>query len=166
MKTLILPLLVLTLAAGCGRLGDSASRLNPFGSSGSTRGVATLAPDGGYRAAEARPSIARITGASWQPLNEGRLLVVTGIAPTKGYWRAALVADTPDPTGRLRPGPDGVLHLRMVAEPPPPGTQAAATPASAATDTITTAVTLSNATLAGLRQVVISGAGNTVTLNR
>lgn len=169
MKNLTAPLLIVTLAvAGCGR-GDSS--LNPFrwfGGGGGGPRVTTLEPDGGYRnvAAESRPGIAQVTGASWQPLSEGRLLVVTGMTPTKGYWRASLVAETPDPTGRLRPDADGVLRLRMVAEPPPPGSVAARQPAAPPVDTITTAVAISNTTLTGLRQVVISGANNTITLSR
>ncbi|MDO5613427.1 MAG: hypothetical protein Q4G14_09335 [Paracoccus sp. (in: a-proteobacteria)] len=170
MMKLTAPLLIVTMAAaGCGRLGDSAGSLNPLRWMGSGAGVrtATLEPEGGYRSTTpARPGIAQITGASWQPISEGRLLVVTGIAPTKGYSGVALVAETPDPTGRLRPDADGVLRLRMVANPPQPGTTAAATPANPAVDTITAAVAIPNVTLARLRQVSISGAGNTVTLNR
>ncbi|MDO5703473.1 MAG: hypothetical protein Q4G49_00120 [Paracoccus sp. (in: a-proteobacteria)] len=165
------PLLIVTLlVAGCGRLGDSAGALNPtrwFGGGGSSARTTTLEPDGGYRStAPARPGIAQVTGASWQPTSEGRLLIATGMALTKGYWRVALVAETPDPTGRLRPDTDGVLRLRMVAEPPATGDPAAQMPANPAVDTITTAVAIPNATLARLRQVTISGANNAVTLNR
>lgn len=169
MKRLTAPLLMLTVAlAGCGRLGDSG--LNPLGWFGGGRSNAptTLEPRGGYDGAglDQRPGIARITGAQWQPLNEGRLLTVTGMTPTKGYWDAELIAENPDPTGRLRPDPDGVLRLRFVAWPPPPTSAAARMAANPATDAITAAVPLPNATLSRINQVIISGAGNVVTINR
>lgn len=162
------PLLILTMAlGGCARLGDSAARLNPlrwFADDAPT----TLEPKSGYTraATDARPGIAAVTGVRWEPLNEGRMLVVTGMAPTKGYWRAGLVAETPDPTGRLRPDAEGILRLRFVAIPPRPGDTAARMPANEATDTITAAVTLPATTLVRVRQVVITGAGNAVTLAR
>ena len=170
MTRLTAPVLMLTLAvAGCGRLGDSAAALNPlrwFG--GGTDERTTLEPREGYARAiaDGRPGIARITGAEWQAVNEGRLLVVTSITPTKGYWKAELVAETPDPTGRLRPDPDGVLRLRFVAWPPPEGSAAARMAANPPVDTITAAVTLSHTVLDHLQQVTITGADNAVTLRK
>lgn len=155
----------LTLAA----CGDSGSRLNPlrwFG--GGQRGPETLEPAGGYDLASRDPRqlMGSITSARWEPLGEGRLLVVTGLAPTKGWWDPALVTETPAPTGRIRADADGVLRLRFVAFPPPPDSPDARRAANPQVDTITTAMTISTPALRGIEQVVIQGAGNAITLRR
>lgn len=164
--TATLLIAMLSLSACGGRFSDSG--LNPFGWFGDTGPSRdTLEPDEGYAAAgDRRPALAAVTGASWQPLNEGRLLVVTGMAPTKGYWDAELIAVTPAPAGRLPLDPEGTLHLRLVAWPPNPEDASARMPASPVSDEITTAITLSNTTLARLRRVTITGAGNTLTISR
>ena len=170
MNRTITPLVLtslLALSACGGRFSDSG--FNPLGWLGGGGGrITSLEPEGGYAAAIADPraGIAQITSARWEPLNEGRLLVVSGMAPTKGYWSAELVSETPDPTGRLRPGADGVLRLRFVAVPPPADSTAARSPASPDVDEISAAVTLSNATLAGLSEVVVTSAGNVVSIRR
>lgn len=169
MKRLTVPLLIATMTlAGCGgRFSDSG--LNPFGwFGGGGRQVTTLEPTEGYANAnaDARPGVPAVTGARWEVLNEGRLLVVTGIGATKGYWDAALVTEAPSPTGRLSPDPDGVLRLRFVAWPPPAGSEDARLPARPETDSISVAVTLSSNSLAGIQQVQITGATNTVTIRK
>ena len=157
----------LTLSA----CGDSASSgLNPmrwFGDGGQ-KGPETLVPEGGYdlTASDPRQPIGSITGARWEPLTEGRLLVVTGLAPTKGWWDAALVTETPMPTGRLRADADGVLRLRFVALPPPPDSADARHAADPQADTITVALTVSNAALRGIDQVAVQGAANAVSLRK
>ncbi|MFV0301683.1 MAG: hypothetical protein ACK5IP_12520 [Paracoccus sp. (in: a-proteobacteria)] len=168
MKRLTLPLLiaVLTLAGCGGRFSDSG--WNPLGWMGGGTGPDTLEPDEGYDAvnADSRPSIPAVTGAHWEVLNEGRLLVATGIGPTKGYWNAALVTEAPGPSGRITPDPDGVLRLRFVAWPPRPGSPESQMAARPETDSINVALTLSSNVLAGVRQVQIVGATNTVTIRK
>ncbi|AUH35515.1 hypothetical protein CUV01_16215 [Paracoccus tegillarcae] len=162
------PLLIATLTlAGCGgRFSDSG--WNPLGWFGSGQGPTTLEPRDGYANAntDARPGIPAITGARWEVLNEGRLLVVTGIGPTKGYYNADLIGQSPSPTGRLSPDPDGVLRLRFVAWPPLSDSEFARLPARPETDTISVALTLSSNVLAGITQVEITGATNTVTIRK
>lgn len=150
------------LLSGCGDSG-----WNPLRWGGGGNRPETLAPEGGYQTVgDSRPGIPQIISARWEPLNEGRLLVATGIAPTKGYHHAELVTLRPQPQGRISPGPDGVLRLRFVALPPPPTDEAARLPANPAVDSITVALTLSNTQLAGVTQVEIAGASNVVTLRR
>ncbi|MCQ0969908.1 hypothetical protein MLD63_05650 [Paracoccus sp. TK19116] len=163
----IASLLAVVAVAGCG-IGSRDSGWNPLGWLGGGGRTQTLEPEGGYEAASTDPrqGIAQITGARWELLNEGRLLIVTGITPTKGYWDAELVPENPDPTDRLRPGPDGVLRLRFVAAPPPPDSVAARLPARPEVDTITTALTLPNQTLARMTEVVVTGATNAVSIRR
>ena len=168
MAKLILPLLIgATAIAGCGRLGDSG--FNPLGwmGAGAADTPESLAPEGGYVGlTDPRPGIPRILAARWEPLGEGRLLVVEGAAPVKGYRAAALIPVRPQPRGKLEPDVDGILRLRFVALPPEAGNPAAALPADPVTDPITVALPIAARQLARLRGVEIAGAANAVALSR
>ncbi|WP_313350941.1 hypothetical protein [Paracoccus sp. (in: a-proteobacteria)] len=163
--TLACAMLVL---AGCGRMGDSS--LNPFRWFGGSRAAQqqTLEPKGGYPivAQDGRFALAQVTSAKWEPLYEGRMLVVTGLAGSKGWWDVALVTEVPMPKGRIRPDENGVLRLRLVGKPPLPDTFAAANPPSPASDMVTVALTIPNAAVTELREVVITSATNIITLRR
>jgi hypothetical protein len=150
------------LLSGC---GDSA---NPFGwFRPNSDGPGTLEPEGGYgQISDQRPGIPQITSARWEQTNEGRLLVVTGLTPTKGYSDAALVTASPQPSGRISPDLDGVLRLRFVALPPLPDSDAARMPANPVTDSITTAMSLSHLQLSRIVRVEIAGASNVVSITR
>lgn len=163
MIKLTAPLLIATVAiAGCGRLGDS--RWNPL--SWGSAPVRTLEPEGGYaQVSDTRPDIPQITAARWEPLNEGRLLVVEGFAPVRGYSSVALVTARPQPGDRLTPDADGVLRLRLVGVPPAQGSPAAL-PARPGVDEIRTAMAMSSVQLARIAAVEIASAGNVVRLGR
>lgn len=149
--------------AGC---GDGGSRLNPFNwfGGGQRRGPETLEPASGFVRIDRRQSIPQLTGARWEPIDGGRLLVATGIGPTKGWWDAELVPELPTPDGRIRPGPDGVLRLRFVASPPAPGTVETTMAADPRVDTITVARAFSNAQLMQIVAVEVAGGANGLTL--
>lgn len=166
MTRLTLSLLIgATILAGCGRLGDSG--WNPLRWSGGRSAPADLAPEGGYlQATDPRPGVPQILAADWQPLAEGRLLVVRGFAPTKGYHSAELVTKRPQPGDRLSPDPDGVLRLRFVAAPPAPQSPAARLVADPVTDPIIVALPLSFTQLASISAIEISGATGTIVLRR
>lgn len=151
--------------AGCGRFG-SDSGLNPMGWFGGNAPPPTLEPEGGYQTAvqDARTPLAQVTSARWEPLYEGRMLVVTGLPATKGWWDVELVTEVAMPSGRVRADQNGVLRLRLVGNPPAPDSVTAGRAPNPASDTVTAAMTLSNEALTGLTQVVITAAGNTVTL--
>ncbi|MBC9245976.1 hypothetical protein H4P12_04430 [Paracoccus sp. 11-3] len=168
MNKLTAPLLIAALTlAGCGgRFSDSGWNPLAWGSGGS-RGPSTLEPEGGYEASgDLRPAIAQITSARWEPLNEGRLLVVTGLAPTKGYSSVALITTRAQPSGRISPDADGVLRLRLVGVPPLPESPQARMAANPVTDTITASMSLSHIQLAPISAVEITGASNVVTIRR
>lgn len=168
MTKLTAPLLISALLlSGCGG-GSSDSGWNPLGwFSGGSTPPATLEPTEGYDSIDdARPGIPQITSARWEPLSEGRLLVVTAMVPTKGYSAVELVTTRPAPGGRVTPDPDGVLRLRMVGWPPLPGSEAARLQARPETDLITAALALSNIQLSRVTAVEISSASNAVTLRR
>lgn len=167
MNRITAPLLISALLlAGCGgRFSDSG--WNPFGWFGDNQGPTTLEPEEGYVAtADERSLIPHLASAHWQPLNEGRLLVVSGLAPTKGYHSAALVTARRQPKGRISADADGVLRLRFVALPPPQESEAARMPANPTTDTITAAMAFSHTQLARFTRVEIAGGTNSITLNR
>lgn len=154
------------LLSGCGGIGSGDSGWNPLGwFSGGSSKTATLDPEDGYvETRDARPGIPQIISAKWEPLVEGRLLVVTGIGPTKGYHSAELITANPQPGGRLSPDADGVLRLRFVALPPPPDSTAARLPANPAVDSITAALAISSVQMAGVTRIEVAGASNGITL--
>ena len=76
------------------------------------------------------------------------------------------MTEAPSPSGRITPDPDGTLRLRFVALPPRPGSPDAQMAARPETDQINVALTLSANVLAGVEQVQITGATNTVTLRK
>lgn len=167
MIKLNVPLTICIMAlAGCGgRFSDSG--WNPLSWGGGAAPAASLEPEGGYgQTNEQRPAVPQIIGARWQPLTEGRLLVVDGFAPTKGWSSVALITVRPQPSGQVLPDADGVLRLRLVGVPPAPGSATARLPATPATDTITTAMSLSYVELAGVTAIEIASASNVVTLRR
>lgn len=173
MKTLaILTCGAVTLAAcggGGGSAGSAGSSLNPFRwFGGGNNQPATLAPEGGYptQSSDNRAQISRVTGARWEPLYEGRLLVVTGLPATKGWWAAELITEVPMPEGRVRGDAFGVLRLRLVGLPPLENTFPASVAAQPGLDEISVAMTLSNEALATISEVVITGGTNSVTLRR
>lgn len=164
MTTLILCTAVL---GGCNRISGLGSGISGWFTPQS-RGPATLEPKGGYPTAadERRTLLPAIASARFEQISEGRLLVVVAHAPTKGWWDVELVTETPQPSGRYQPDADGVLRLRLVGNPPLPGSFEARTPADPRVDSITVALPLSHVALAGVTQVQVTAAQNTVTLRR
>ena len=165
-------LLALSACGGGRSAGDGGgggSRWNPvtwITSPLSSRAPKTLEPEGGYGKVDARTPVAQILSARWEPLNEGRLLVVTAIAPTKGWHDAALVNQTSQPAGRIVPDADGVLRLQLLASPPPEGSADAARAAQPGADTITAAMPISTVELRSIGSVTVSGGLNGITLQR
>ena len=159
--------------AGCGGggsgSGSAGSGLNPLGwFSGGSKEPTTLDPEGGYPTArnDNRVPVAQITGAKWEPLYEGGMLVVTALPATKGWWAMKLVTEESMPEGRIHADENGVLRLRLLGLPPLSNTFEASAPADPRSDTVTTGITLSHEAMSGLREVVISGANNAVTIKR
>lgn len=151
--------------AGCGRFGDSG--WNPLGwMGGGSNQPTTLAPEGGYvtEQQDTRALVARITAARWEPLYEGRMLVVTALPATKGWWDLELVTEAVMPGDRIRPDDYGVLRLRLVGNPPNAEDLAGQSAPNPASDSATVALTLPHEALRNLREVVISGASNSVSL--
>ncbi|MDO5658016.1 MAG: hypothetical protein Q4G36_06800 [Paracoccus sp. (in: a-proteobacteria)] len=157
--------LALTMAAtmtlaGCGNW-------NPLGWMRSSSSAPTsLAPEGGYPQTrrEASDLVPQIVSATYQPINDGRLLVVTAMAPTKGWHDLALMTARPQPEGQLRPDDDGILRLVLTGLPPLEGSVDARTPATLEADLMTVAMPVSHLQLSRIRGVEISAANNVVNL--
>lgn len=158
-----------TLAlAGCGG-GNTISRLNPFtwfGGGGGAQAPESLMPEGGYptERSESRNLVSRVLSAKWEPLYEGRMLVVSGLPATKGWWAAELVTEQAMPEGRMRGDDNGILRLRLVGLPPLDNSYPASVAAQAPADVITVALTLPHEALATIREVVIIGARNSISV--
>lgn len=163
MNRALWPIAACLILSAC---GDSS--LNPlrwFGGERAPRGPETLAPARGYPdLSDARAPVAQVLSARWEPTVEGRLLVVTALAPTKGWWDVALATETPQPAGRVRPDADGVLRLRLVGVPPPVDSAAARMPAQPGVDTLTVAFPLSSTALRDIGSVTVTGGTNAISL--
>lgn len=163
MNRAIWPMAACLMLAGC---GDSS--LNPmrwFGGERAPRAPQTLVPEDGYDTRDdARLPVAQVLSARWEQTLEGRLLVVTAMPPTKGWWNVELVTATPRPGDRVLPDPDGVLRLRLVGAPPPADSPAARMPAQPGADTLTVALPISASVLSRMGSVEVTGAANAISL--
>ena len=155
--------------SGSGSAGSASSGLNPMGwFGGGKKAPTTLAPDGGYPTErnDNRMVTGQILSARWEPLYEGGMLTVTALPPTTGWWALKLITETPMPEGRIRADENGVLRLRLVGLPPLENTFEASAPANPQSDRVTLGMTLSHEAISGLREVVITGASNSVSIKR
>lgn len=163
MNRALWPMTVCLMLAGC---GDSS--LNPmrwFGGERAPRGPQTLTPEGGYDTRDdSRLPVPQVLSARWERTLEGRLLVVTAMPPTKGWWNVELVSETPRPAGRVLPDPDGVLRLRLVGAPPAEDAPAARMAAQPGPDTLTVALPISSSVLSQMDSVIVTGAANAISL--
>ncbi|MDF2143107.1 hypothetical protein [Paenirhodobacter sp. CAU 1674] len=161
MKTpLIASLVLATALAGC---GFGQSRLNPFNWFGPSRPEpTTLAPEGGYAEARGdfRVEAATITRLEIKPTQGGAIVSAAGLPPTQGWWDAELIAENDGyPV-------DGVMSYRFVLAEPQPGSPAASRVSTPESREVTVAAFISNARLASVSKVVVSGAGNARSVSR
>ena len=159
MKTPLLALLALSLTlAGCGAARES--RLNPFNWFGRcAEGPATLAV-AEDRPGDHRPLVAEVVALEVNPTPGGAIVTALGQTPTQGWWAGELVADN-----RGEPV-EGVLTYRFHIAAPHPGSPAADRVSTPQSREVTVAVQLSNIALAGVRRIVVTGAGNSRAVSR
>lgn len=164
--TLALTLAAVLAATGCSRFG-SDSGLNPLGwmGGGSTQPT-TLEPKGGWKTEQedGRQLVPQILSAGFQPLTEGKLLVVRAFAPVKGWWHVELISARVQPAGQMRPDDDGILRLRLVGNPPLAGSPEAQMPANLQVDVLNVALPLSTIQLSRLRGIEIQAASGGVSM--
>ncbi|MBT8409388.1 MAG: hypothetical protein KJN93_07165 [Alphaproteobacteria bacterium] len=140
------------LLAGCSRVSES--RLNPLNWFRSEpEAPAQLVPNRA-RATDPRPLVPQITGLRLDPAPGGAILVARGLAARQGAHDAALVfVATQNPA---------LIGFEFRAEAPEPGTPIGAP----ATRNITAARFLSDADLAGIRQIQVLAADGGRALRR
>lgn len=164
--TLALTLTVALGVSGCSRFG-SDSGLNPLGwfRSGSSQPT-TLEPRGGWvtQDQDYRPLVPQILSAGFEPINEGKLLIVTGFAPVKGWYDLEIKTERVQPAKQLRPDDDGILRLVLVGSPPLPGSPEAAMRANPQVDRLNVALPISNVQLSRLRGIEVRSATGGVSL--
>jgi len=153
LATLALVALVLPLA-DCGRIRDS--KINPFNWFGHSRAAASAAATTGGEAADGRQLIPQLTGMAVEKILGGAIVRATGLPPTQGWWKAALVADN-----HGRPV-DGVLTYRFLVFQPQQDTRVS-TPQSRE---ITAAAYVSDPRLAETTKIVIEGGDKSLTSKR
>ncbi|TKW67136.1 MAG: hypothetical protein DI616_08695 [Paracoccus denitrificans] len=163
--TIALTTCTVLAASGCGRFG-SDSGLNPLGWFGGKQAPTTLEPRGGWQTQsdDPRDPVPQILSAGFQPMNEGRLLVVQAFAPVKGWWNLEIITEEVQPENQLRPGLDGILRLVLVGNPPLTGSPEASMPANPQVDQLTVALPISTNQLSRIREIQIRSASGGVSL--
>lgn len=145
----VLAALAMVLAIGaCGTVRDS--RLNPMNWFG-RESTETLAPRGGWGGeADRRALVPVVSELEVIQTTGGALVRASGITQTQGWWDVEL-----RPTNKERPV-DGTLTYEFVVAAP-------RTPTGVSTEasrTVTAGVKVTNARLAGVRNIVVRGAQN------
>jgi hypothetical protein len=153
-KPLVVALASVLMLGAC---GDSAgSRLNPLNWFGQRQAQQpeTLTPKKGYpKQTDNRPLIDKIVGLKVDKTPGGVIIRATGLPPTQGYWKAALL-----PENDAKPV-KGVVTYRFVAYPPPD-------PAAVSTRRsreITVGASLTDIQLERVRRIKVVAAKNALT---
>jgi hypothetical protein len=148
-RLIVSAMLAAIVATGCARVSNSA--LNPFNWFGRSAEVAVTQTGA---IVDGRPLVAQVVALTVDPTNSGAVISAAGLPPVQGYWDAELV---PDPTAAA-----GVLAFTFRTLPPPVASRVS-TPASRQ---VTAGYVLSNADLAGIREIRVNGATNARAVRR
>ena len=145
LRVVILLGLILTMSA-------CASRLNPLNWFGGAREERIEVAEEAI-AEDPRGLVDQVIGLNVDPLPSGAVVTATGLPNRQGFWAADLV-ETERGDGRI------VFEFRIV-EPLGPTNQG-----SQRSREVITGTELSNQDLAGIRQIVVEGARNRLTVRR
>jgi hypothetical protein len=147
---IVLALLVVTTAAGCGRIADS--RINPFNWFGRGERVAMVDAEGLPIVIDARSLMTEVAALTIERAPGGAIIRATGLPPTQGYWDGGLVPVDRDE----RPDDRGILsyEFRVFA---PTAPQRASTRQSRE---VVVGRFVSNQTLEGVREIRVIASGN------
>ncbi len=154
LRSLTLILCLGLMLSGCAKLANS--RLNPLNWFGPSAPVSNTTADGQLRplvtvaeatVVDSRVLIDQIVEMQVDPTSSGAILRATGLAATQGFYNAELVLAASE-------NGDVTYDFRVAA---PAGFEAIGTEASRR---ITVALELSNAQLAGIRNITVRGAQN------
>lgn len=147
---IVLALLVVATAAGCGRIADS--RINPFNWFGRGERVAMVDAEGLPIVIDARSLMTEVAALTIERAPGGAIIRATGLPPTQGYWDGGLVPVDRDE----RPDDRGILsyEFRVFA---PTAPQRASTRQSRE---VVVGRFVSNQTLEGVREIRVIASGN------
>ncbi len=148
MHRIVLALGLVAIVAGCATVRES--RINPFNWFGQDEEVTPVET---RVITDPRPLVAQIASVTIDPAPGGAILRVVGLPERQGYFAGALVR---------QPAGPGVLGYSFRVVPPPEATRVS----TAVSREIVVAVFLSDQTLAGVRQIQVSGATNTRAVRR
>lgn len=148
---LLVILALLVAVPSCGRIADSpVNPLNWFG-----RSVA-VDSDTSNPAADPRPLVTQVTALRLERVPGGAIIHATGLAARQGYYGGALV-----PLNRGMPV-DGLLAYQFRVKPPIEATRSG----PARSREIIVGLFVSDQTLAGVRQIQVSGETNALATGR
>ena len=149
-RTLAQILAVGLVLTGCAPIAQS--KYNPFNwfkTAESTAPTVLYVP-----AADNRLLVAQVSSLKIEPTADGAILRATGLPPTQGWWKAALVKIDQDDAAKL------IYEFRLF---PPVTPTPAGGPASRE---ITVATSVSNLQLDGIKTITVQGAANALTSRR
>ena len=148
---LLAPVLALCLALpGCQRFAESNyNPLSWFRASADTAPVVLYLPP-----EDDRPLVAQVLTLKIEQTPDGAIVRATGLTPTQGWWKAALVKVEQGDAGTL------VYAFRLF---PPLTPNPASLPRSRE---VTVAVALSNRQLDGIGTITVQGQGNALSARR
>ena len=145
---IILALLVVATLAGCARVAESRfNPLNWFGRSERAQ-VVTADPN-----ADPRPLVQQIVTLRVEKAPGGAIIRATGLPPIQGYYDGVLL-----PLG----SEDGVLSYEFRASAPPVPTRVS----TQQSREVVIGLFVSDQTLAGVREIRVSGASNALAVRR
>lgn len=150
---ILVGVLILSTVVGCARVSES--RLNPmnwFGKSEKAEVVVNTAAV----ASDPRPLMSQVTGLRVEPVSGGAIIRATGLPPSQGYYDGELL-----PLFDGEPQ-DGVLSYEFRANEPIERTRVGPT----ASREIIVGRYISEQSLAGIRQIRVSGASNALSVRR
>lgn len=139
---------MLVLLAGCATVSES--RFNPFNWFGQDEEVTPVAT---RVITDPRPLVAQVTSVSIDPVPGGAIIRAVGLPPQQGYFAGALVQQSAGP---------GILSYGFRVVPPFETTRVS----TEASREIVVGLFVSDQTLAGARQIQVSGATNARAVRR
>lgn len=148
MQRFVLVMGLAAIVSGCAQVRES--RVNPFNWFGQDEEVTVVEP---VVVGDPRPLVSQIASVSTDTAPGGVILRVVGVSDQQGYFAGALLP---------QPSAPGVLAYTFRVVPPPTATRVS----TQASREIVLAVFLSDQSLAGVRQIQVSGATNTRAVRR
>ena len=151
-RTILALVIVAMVSASCATVRDS--RLNPFNWFGRSERATAVVTD---PRADPRRLVANVIELRVEQVPGGAIVRATGLPPRQGYYDGTLF-----PVGRERPGEDGVLNYEFRISAPLEPTRVS----TQRSREVIVGRFVSDQTLAGVRAIRVSAAGNALIVRR